>query len=284
MDLKTLQDTPPWAWPESAKKTFRRILSDDKAVEPDRLIAAELAGDPVVIDDELAGLLLSIVSRGDQTEQLRAKAVISLGPVLELADIEGFDEDPVGDPVPISEQTFHRINKTLHQLYEDHSIPKLVRRRILEASVRSPQEWHREAIGAAYLNEDNEWKLTAVFAMRYVKGFDDQILGALKSSDSNIHYAAVLAAGNWEVDAAWPHVTKIINSKECEKGLLLAAIEAAANIRPQEAASVLDDLTESDDEEIAEAAQEAIELAQMTLDMEDDDEEAEDDDPRGWIH
>ena len=42
--------------------------------------------------------------------------------------------------------------------------------------------------------------------MRFVRGFDEQILEALDSKNPDTHYEVVLAAGNWEVDAAWPHV------------------------------------------------------------------------------
>ena len=43
MDLKTLQDTPPWDWPRDAGKKFQEILVDHQANDTDRLIAAELA-------------------------------------------------------------------------------------------------------------------------------------------------------------------------------------------------------------------------------------------------
>jgi hypothetical protein len=44
--------------------------------------------------------------------------------------------------------------------------------------------------------------------------------------------------------------------------LLLAAISAIAGIRPHEAGQILIDLAASDDEEIAEAADEAIAMAE----------------------
>ena len=33
MNLKTLQDTPPWEWPEGARKIFLEILRNDQADE-----------------------------------------------------------------------------------------------------------------------------------------------------------------------------------------------------------------------------------------------------------
>jgi hypothetical protein len=90
----------------------------------------------------------------------------------------------------------------LQKLYFDNGIPKEVRRRILEASVRAPESWHQNAIQAAYSSGDKDWMLTAVFAMGRVRGFDDQILEALKSADPEIHYEAVEAAGAWGLAAA----------------------------------------------------------------------------------
>jgi len=104
-----------------------------------------------------------------------------------------------------------------------------------------------------------------------IRGFNEQILETLKSENQDIYYEAVCAAGNWEVDAAWSHITPLITSKNTEKYLLLAAIKAVAGIRPQEAAQILIDLTQSEDEDIVEAASEAIEMAEMLSDLKDDD-------------
>jgi hypothetical protein len=54
VDLKTLIDTPPWDWPRDAGKMFHKILNDSRAQESDRLMAAELAGDSTVMNDDLA--------------------------------------------------------------------------------------------------------------------------------------------------------------------------------------------------------------------------------------
>jgi len=156
-------------------------------------------------------------------------------------------------------------------LYADAGVPKAVRRSILEAAVRSPQEWHERAVRAAYASDDEAWRLTAVFCMQFVRGFDDQILGALESDNPDIHYHAVCAAGTWGVDAAWSHIAALVSSTDTDKPLRLAAIEAVAVIRPQEAAELLADLTASDDEDIAEAADEALTMAAALPD--DDDEE-----------
>jgi len=275
MNIKTLQDTPPWEWPEGAGKMFLGILRDEKADESERLLAAELAGDFTVINDELADALLVIACKGDEPEDLRARAVISLGPALESADMDGF-EDP--DYVPITEQTFNRIQKTLRKLYLDAQVPKEVRRCILEASVRAPQAWHRDAVRAAYFSDDEDWRLTAVFCMRFVRGFENQILESLDSRDPDIHYEAVCAAGNWEINAAWSHIAGLVTTEETDKVLLLAAIDATASIRPQEAPEILVDLVDSEDEDIVEAAYEAMNMAEALAGEDWDDDDDDDDD------
>jgi hypothetical protein len=281
MDLKIMKDMPPWEWPVGAGKAFLKVLRNPRADESDRVLAADLAGDYTVVNDELVAALLAILRSRDEPAPLRAQAAISLGPALEQADTAGF-EDP--DDVPISEDTFRGVQDSLRKLYMDTGIPKEVRRRILEASVRAPQDWHRDAIQAAYASDDEEWKLTAVFSMRWVRGFNDQILEALHSANPDIHYEAVCAAGNWEVDAAWPHVVGLVTSKNTERNLLLAAIDAVASIRPQEAGMILVDLTDWDDEDVVEAAHEAMAMAKTRGDDEFDDEDEDEDEDDITIH
>jgi hypothetical protein len=267
-----LKDTPAWAWPEEAGRLLLGILRDNRAKESDRLVAAELAGEFTVLDDEIADALLDIVRGSKETEELRGTAAISLGPALEQADTIDVGDS---DEALISEQTFRRIQRELRELFHDTSVPKDVRRKVLEASVRSPEEWHEEAIRLAYASSDEAWRLTAVFCMRFVGGFDDRILEALKSGQPEIHYQAVCAAGNWEVDAAWAHVAALVTADRTDKPLRLAAIEAAASIRPQEAVKILGPLTESDDVDIVDAALEALAMAEAIEEQEEDDDDDE---------
>jgi len=276
MNVRALKDTPPWDWPEGTGKALLGILRDDRPSESDLLLATELAGDFTVINDELVDALLSILRRGDTPETVRGRAAISLGPVLEHADTEGFED---ADDLPITERTFHRIQESLRKLYLDANVPKEVRRRILEASVRAAQDWHADAIRAAYASDDEVWRLTAVFCMRFVRGFDAQILEALNTRNPDLRYEAVLAAGNWEVDAAWPHVAALVTSEEIQKPLRLAAINAVASIRPHDAPELLADLADSDDEDIADAVHEALAMAEGPS-GEDEDDERDDDDAR----
>ena len=218
----------------------------------------------------MAVALLSILCDSREPDAFRGQAAISLGPAIEYASTDGFD-DP--DETPITEPMFRKIQETLEKLYTDAQIPKFVRRMILEGSVRAPEKWHKNAVRAAYRSDDEEWKLTAVFCMQFIGGFKKEILASLESENPDIRYEAVCAAGNWEIKEAWPHMAELITSEGTEKDLLLAAIEAAAFIRPQEASEIIGPLLEADDEDISDAAYEAMAMAGELF----EDEEEEDD-------
>jgi HEAT repeat protein len=108
--------------------------------------------------------------------------------------------------------------------------------------------------------------------MGFVDGFEPQILEALKSDDPELKLEAVRAAGNQGVEKAWPHIRALLRSRRTNRNLLLVAIEAAGSMDDEEAMEILYELNESDDEEIAEAAEDALTFAGL-----DDDEEGEED-------
>lgn len=282
LDLITLKDTPPWDWSEDTGKRLLDLLRDERTPEAERLLALDLAGDSTVIDDDLADALLAHLGDAKRDEETRIAAVLSLGPVLEHTDLMGFDD---ADDIAISERTFQRIQDSLHRLYTDASLPVELRRRILEAAVRAPQGWHEDAIRAAYADPEGSWKLTAVFCMRFVRGFDEQILESLHDADPAIRCEAVLAAGTWGLEAAFPHVSGLLRSTATEKPLLMAAIEAIANIRPKETPQLLEHLAGSEDEDIRAAVAEALDMAEVGPIDEDDldwlDEGEDEDDEEG---
>ena len=267
--IKKLYDMPPWDWPEDAGETILDVLRDKNADASDRLLAAELGGDSIVIIDELADALLLIVGNDNETEEIRCTAVIALGPALEMADIYGFDDE---DDILISEASFQSVKKSLNQLFINENFSKELRRRILEVSIRAPQDWHPEVVQEAYHSDDNDWKLTAVFCMRYIRGFADQILESLESKNPEIQYQAVYAAGNWELEAAWPYITDIFKLSEIDRDLIFAGIDAVVNIRPEEASDVIGYLIDSDDQDIVDAAFEALSMAEAIMETEDDGE------------
>ncbi len=264
MDLDLLVNLPPWDWPQEAGDVLLGVLRDPGAT-PDRLAAAELAGNLVVMNDELAGVLLSLLLDGSEPEDLRGAAAIALGPVLEIGDIDGFVEgDPYSD-VPITEATFDAIRRGLHEVYRDSAVPKLVRRRALEAAVRAPEDWQAAAIRAAYHDGDPKWRLTAVFCMRFLPGFDDEVVEALRTGDDILRYEALIAAGEHCILDAWPHVVEVVRRERTDRDLLFAAIGAAPLIRPSEAEDVLAELAQLDDPEIDEVVADALAMAGLGI-------------------
>lgn len=285
MDIKTLLNMAPWDWPEGTDTLLLGVLRDEEADESDRLIAADLAGDSTVINDDLAEALLIIVESGDESDDIRSRAAISLGPALENADLMGFD-DP--DDELISKRMFDNVKESLHHLFVQEGLPKTVRRMILEAAVRAPMPWQTKAILEADSSSDRDWRITAIFCMRFVRGFDERILEALESDDPLIHFHAVCAAGNQEVAAAWSHIKGLVESEETDKETRLAAIEAVVGLRPEEAAMVLDELIDHSDEEIVDTVQEALAMARGLAEFEDMDfddlDEDEDEENEGYLH
>ena len=267
MDLRTLESTPPWDWPEDTGQVLLQILVDDNTDEAERSLAADLAGDFVVIDDDLAAALLSLAGRSDLPEMIRCEAALSLATVLEHTFMMGFED---ADDILISERMYNRIRETLRALYADSTVPLEVRRRILEASAHAPQAWHRDAVRSAYAADDESWRLTAVFCMRFVPGFDDQILAELDNPDSLVQFHAVCAAGTWEIERAWPQVAALLTADDIDKDLLSATIVTAALIRPREAAELIQPFLESEDEDIIDAVMEATTIAGGLVELEDD--------------
>jgi len=199
LDLKKLVDLPPWEWPREAPRVILRLLRDRLEPEADRELAVTLVGDLCEQTEDTFKACLQILACPEESESLRCAAAIAIGPALEQAD--GLDPEDQGEAW-ISTTLFEKAKATLHDLWKLPDLPKSLRRRILEGAIRAPQDWHSEAIRMAFLADDTEWKLTAVFAMNHVGGFENEILEALEHPDPEIHLWAVMAAGAWELEKA----------------------------------------------------------------------------------
>lgn len=267
MDLEALYDLPSWEWPEGTKEKLVALVQNAEALTEDRELAAELLSDISVMDDSVASVLLEIAAHPDESLSLRGTAAVALGAALELADMEGFD-DP--EENPLSEEVFKKIQKTFYTLYHDPRTPETVRRHVFEGAVRAPQPWHRQVIEGAYGSKDENWRLTAVFAMRWVDGFEKEIVESLQSEDPDILYQAVCAAGAWGIAEAAPVLEKILQSEEIDEDLLFAAIDAVATVMPERAPEVLGDLLNSDDPDIVDAVEEALSTAKSILTLDQD--------------
>ncbi len=75
------------------------------------------------------------------------------------------------------------------------------------------------------------------------------------------------------MDEAWPHIFDLLTADDTDKELRLAAIDAVASIRPVEASEILGQLTASEDDDIVDAAYEALAMAGIIAELEDEDDD-----------
>jgi len=256
-NLQRLHATEPWEWPEDTADLLLTVLKNPAASEKDCLLAAEMAGDLTVVNDDLVDALLAIATRSGDSLPLRCAALRALGPVLDDADMQ---EEGFLDALPVTDKKIDAIRDTLQALHDGCGHPDELRRAALETSVRWPEEWHADAIREALACH---WTLTAVFCMRYVEGFSEDIMQALNGGSPEIRGQALLAAAAWEVQEAWPHVLAVLAQNSSDADTLIAAIEAAASLRPDQAEVFLRPFTRHRNERVAAAAEDAIATADL---------------------
>lgn len=264
--VRDLAETPAWEWPPEARDALLAVLDDHQVKPEERLLAAELSGDAVVVDDTVANRLLALLRDPSESDELRGQAAISLGPALELGDLHGFEDE---DMTPISEAVFGAALEALHAVYTDARCPTDVRRRALEAAVRADGAWQAGAVRAAYASDDPGWRQTAVFCMGFLPGFEQHTLADLDDPDERVQREAVRAAALRGLSKAWRKIKALAQSATCPKGVRLAAIDAVADLRPHKAQEVLEDLLRHEDEDLARAAREAL-IAAGAIDPEDE--------------
>ena len=150
-----------------------------------------------------------------------------------MADTDGF-EDGITRP-PITERMFHEIQDQLRQVFLDNTVPKEVRRRILEASGRATNDWHQNAIEQAFSNGDPEWKANRCVRDGLRHGLRQADPRGLEGSRSGDSRTSSQSGRHVELEAAWAHALALIQDRKTPKPLLLAAIGAVASIHPHEA-------------------------------------------------
>lgn len=250
--------------------------------DPDENVRAEAREElSMMMDDDIARAFLDVAS-SDAAEDIRSDAIVGLGPIIEEAGMDFADDDMDFELDPdlgpgISRDTFESIITEIRALYEDETQPKFVRRRAFEVLVRDPQPWQSAEIRKHYAGDDPLWKLTAVFAMGYVAGFEKEIAATVASASEHLLYEAVRAASSMEVSSTAQRIRDLATSGSTDHDLRLVAIEALVNVDP-DPEDVLLPLTRSRDPEIAETAQAALDELLMTHELDEDDFDEEDED------
>jgi HEAT repeat protein len=241
-----------WDWPDwGYDAVIAGLKSEDNELQELALESAMEA-----MDEEIGNMVLKML-QGDGREQVRAQAALALGPALEECTMDDDPDPELVEPI-FTRALYQRIQRVLRSLYYDPGVPKLVRRRALEASAHAPLPWHQGAVRSAHLSGDDEWQLTAVTCMGFIPGFDNQLIEALETGSPALRYEAVCAVENARLADAGPYIRTIACDENAEQELRIAAVRAIPNLSIDNASALLQRLAGSKDKVISEAASLAI--------------------------
>jgi HEAT repeat protein len=245
--------------PADARERLLAILRDEHATDADAYLAARLFCWLPRIDDQWVTDLLAVV-QSDSPARIRATAAFALGPLLETARVEGFE-----DHAPVEEVLYDRIRDVLYEIHADCDAPTLLRRRALEALAHAEDDRLEQAIRAAYA-ADEDWRVTALRCMFHHDGFEAEIVESLESANLDIRSEALRAAVPCDLEEAWPCIRGVLGARsDHHKPLLLAAIGAIGEIHPEEAEDLLAPFVSSDDQEVARAARRTLVFVRRPL-------------------
>jgi len=272
-DLESeLLETFSRAWsevPQKRKHTFLEDLLD--LSEEDTLVSFENLAQSILGDEDHQVRLLSVrllwdseesklipalveILNTDEHPDVRAAAATALGKFIYLGEIE-----------EISEELLHEVEG---HLLAAHRSPAgaLVRRRALEALGFSSHPEVPPLIEAAYANQANDWKVSAIFAMGVSceKQWEKHILANLTNQDEDIRIEAVRAAGKIPLASARPMLLDLLEDEE-DDDILNAIIWSLSEIGGEGVRDKLEELFESEpDEELEEFLEEALENLDFT--------------------
>lgn len=221
---------------------FRFCLKDEDEEARAQAVEGLWEDESVSIMRSLIGLL-----QGDSSFLVRARAAAGLGRFVLLAELDELDGE-LG--MEVGEALLRTINNPQEALE--------VRRRAVEAISFSGEEGVREIIEAAYQDQTQRMRVSAVFAMgRSVDLYwGETLLQELKNPDPEMRHEAARACGEVELKEAVPTLARLID--DADREIQGTAIWALGRIGGRGARRVLRACCESDDEIVAEAAEEAL--------------------------
>ncbi len=185
----------------------------------------------------------------DEVPLVRATAASALGRFVYLNEIEEIEDAHV-EPIK------QALLETIHQPAEDVE----VRRRAIEAIayVNNPQV--TRIIESAYYDEDEKMQVSAIFGMGRSADtrWRPQVISELENSNSEIRFEAARACGELEAGDAVPKLIELIDEDD-DPQVKEVSIWALGRIGGQTAREALEICTNSDNEAIVLAAEEALE-------------------------
>lgn len=197
-------------------------------------------------DGALLPQLLRMLT-SDPAPSVRAAAASGLGPFVLLAEL--------GKLRPRTETP---LDEALIEVVDAIDEDLEVRRRAVESLGYSGHERVPDIIEAAYYDDNEKMRVSAVFAMG--RSADQRwlpnILNELDSPSPEMRYEAARAAGELEAREAVPALVDLIRDPDRE--VQEAAIWALGEIGGSQAQDALEAVIEGDDDFLREAAEEAL--------------------------
>lgn len=236
------------------EELFQVLLDDDLAAV--RTLAIARLSD--IMDMSLARRMLWLV-QNDADAGVRAEAATALGAYL-------FASDSGGE----REQFLRReIEDALLEIVNTDAEDMEVRQRALESYGYASDPFADAVLREAYEGDEDELRASAVFAMgrRADEAWLPIVHRELRNESEAMRLAAIYAAGVIGSGGSIPHLLRVIG-EDANDDVRAAAVYALADIESPEAVRILEDLLESDDITIVNAADDALD---MRLAAEDED-------------
>jgi len=210
-------------------------------------------------DPKLVQSYIKIIEQDDDSA-VRVEAALALGKFVMLGELED-----------ISEDFLHEAENALFKAAnnEDESD---VRRAALEALGFSSRLEVPTLIESAFRRADPDWRASALIAMGRSNDdrWQDEVLSMLLNDLPSVQLAAVQAAGELALTSAGPILLQMLEDEENDE-VISAAIWSLSQVGGEDArifiANLLDQ-TESENEDLTDFLQEALENLAFTEDLE----------------
>ena len=189
------------------------------------------------------------IFQGDTDLAPRLKAANLLGKFVLLGELE-----------ELNEKHLRKIEEALLSIIRSDENPAL-RRAAVEAFGYSGREDAVAIIESAFEREDPLWVSSALRAMgrAHDNRWDDSVVSKLLDADPRVRFAAAEAAGELSIEEAGPILLKMLEDEEEDDNVTMATIWALSQIGGEDArAYILNMLDNTDDEDVAEFLEDAL--------------------------
>ncbi len=206
-------------------------------------------------DEQLIPTFVALF-QNDPAVEVRAVSALALGVFIYLGELEELDEQRVDEIVEV----------LLQGSKADQ--PELIQRRSLEALSFSNRAEVVSLIESAYKSKHPEWIASALLAMsrNLESRWHANVISSLDDDRPEIRTAAVSAAGEMEIEEAREKIIELLHDPE--EDVQDAAIWSLSQIGGSEAQEALERLLdETEDEELADFIEEALENLLFTDDL-----------------